>query len=303
MKHPLKWSIIAQSLSDFVLSGGAGPIAEDGADDDDDGGGPVVRTGKQCRERYVNHLNPRLKHCEFGPLEDATIWRLYATIGTQWAKMSKVLPGRTDNNLKNRFHNLKRQLQREEESRTRAPPPGDYDERVYVDRVRELPSTSKTRIEDMWDHRRNMGRVAADSVPGREESREDEPTRGGGGDNEGGKEGGSGGGGGGGGTSEASSSAAAAGSDGARDGGTGGRRFGPFVRVDAPVQCGRCGLYLPSVQCGTERCARTGWCRACARASMHLGGDVLRECLGLRRCQDREAREGVVKMLEEVWSG
>jgi hypothetical protein len=55
------------------------------------------RTGKQCRERYVNHLNPRLKTSEWSPVEDATIFHLYNTLGSHWAKMSKIIPGRTDN--------------------------------------------------------------------------------------------------------------------------------------------------------------------------------------------------------------
>jgi hypothetical protein len=33
--------------------------------------------------------------------EDATIHRLYAKIGSKWAEMAKVLPGRPDNAIKN----------------------------------------------------------------------------------------------------------------------------------------------------------------------------------------------------------
>jgi hypothetical protein len=132
--------------------------------------------------QYVNHLNPRLKSTEFTALEDATIWRLYATVGTQWAKMSKVIPGRTDNNLKNRFHNLKRQLLREEDSRLRAPEPAGYAGLVHAGRVREVPHFLRTKIEDMWNYRRNIGLVAAGSA--REESSSAEDGAGGGGKDE-----------------------------------------------------------------------------------------------------------------------
>ena len=66
--------------------------------------------------------------------------------------MSKVVPGRTDNNLMNRFHNLKTQLQREEEGRTRAQPhpPEGYGERVHAARVREVPKSLRSRIEEIW---------------------------------------------------------------------------------------------------------------------------------------------------------
>jgi hypothetical protein len=71
MRMPMKWSVVAQSMAD--------------------------RTGKQCRERYVNHLNPRLKTCDWSPQEDATVFHLYSTGGSHWAKMAKMIPGRTDN--------------------------------------------------------------------------------------------------------------------------------------------------------------------------------------------------------------
>eukprot|EP00581_Thalassiosira_minuscula_P019399 CAMPEP_0183716440 /NCGR_PEP_ID=MMETSP0737-20130205/10363_1 /TAXON_ID=385413 /ORGANISM="Thalassiosira miniscula, Strain CCMP1093" /LENGTH=759 /DNA_ID=CAMNT_0025945717 /DNA_START=4 /DNA_END=2280 /DNA_ORIENTATION=+ len=263
MKHPLKWSVIASSLADFVEA--RNPDTPE-------------RTGKQCRERYVNHLNPRLKHTEFTPTEDATIWRFYATIGTQWAKMSKVIPGRTDNNLKNRFHNLKRQLQREEESRLRAPTsPEEMEERIHVDRVREVPAFLRTKIEEMWNHQRNIGMVAAASFVG-PDSRED--------DNEG--------------TSMNDD-------NGEKDGESVSmdlqkfRKYGPYEKVVEPTQCGRCGLFLPSVQCGDEICTKTRWCRVCTKVSMHLSGNVLRECVNLRKSEN-DNELGMEKLLmAEVW--
>mgnify|MGYP000328732430 CR=1 FL=1 len=256
MKHPLKWSLIAQSLAEFSK---ANDIKT------------PERTGKQCRERYVNHLNPRLKHTEFTPLEDATIWRLYATIGTQWAKMSKVIPGRTDNNLKNRFHNLKRQLIREEESRVRAPLPEGFEYSVHSDRIREVPPALRTKIEEMWNHQRNIGVIAANTIQA--ESREDDMME---------REG---------------FESSLIGTDGHKH-----RKFGPFETVTEPIQCGRCGLFMPSVQCGNEMCTKTKWCKVCTKVSMHLGGNVLRECVNLRKCQDRDLVRGVDRMMTEVWN-
>jgi len=267
MKHPLKWSVIAQALSDSVT-----------ADIDSRAGTTPPRTGKQCRERYVNHLNPRLRRGEFGPREDATIWRLYATVGTQWAKMSKVIPGRTDNNLKNRFHNLKRQLQREEEGRRRAAPPKagsnglKYGGALHEDRVREVPAALRTRIEDMWDHRRHLAAAAAAT----DRESPSLPTENG-----------------------AAENGAVTAGDSAR------QRFGSFIAQtgSGPILCGRCGLLVPSAQCGDEVCARTGWCRACARASLHLCGNVLREALNLRRDIDENLADGADQLLRGVWDG
>ena len=71
------------------------------------------RTGKQCRERYVNHLVPTVVSAGWTPMEDALICRLFTQVGTKWALISKLLPGRSDNNVKNRFHHLRRQLEKQ----------------------------------------------------------------------------------------------------------------------------------------------------------------------------------------------
>jgi hypothetical protein len=71
------------------------------------------RSGKQCRERYLNHLRPSLKLAKWSPQEDAVLFRLFYLEGTKWALISKLLPGRTDNSVKNRFHHLKRRFDRQ----------------------------------------------------------------------------------------------------------------------------------------------------------------------------------------------
>ena len=70
------------------------------------------RTGKQCRERYLNHLGPHLKQSGWSAHEDARIFRLYALQGSKWSQMVKFLPGRTDNGIKNRYHHLRRHFEK-----------------------------------------------------------------------------------------------------------------------------------------------------------------------------------------------
>ena len=52
------------------------------------------RLGKQCRERWVNHLDPNVNLGAWSAEEDRTILEFHNTVGNKWCEMSKVLPGR-----------------------------------------------------------------------------------------------------------------------------------------------------------------------------------------------------------------
>lgn len=62
------------------------------------------KTGKQIRERFINKLDPKIKNEDWTDEEDRKIIELYTRIGRKWSTISKHLPGRPENKIKNRFY-------------------------------------------------------------------------------------------------------------------------------------------------------------------------------------------------------
>lgn len=58
-----------------------------------------TRSGKQCRERWHNHLDPSINKSDWTAEEEALIRELHAKMGPKWAEMARLLPGRPDNSI------------------------------------------------------------------------------------------------------------------------------------------------------------------------------------------------------------
>lgn len=66
----------------------------------------TLRTPKQCRDRWVNQLDPKLCSDTWSIKEEALLVEKYKVLGKKWSKIARFFIGRSPNRVKNHFYSL-----------------------------------------------------------------------------------------------------------------------------------------------------------------------------------------------------
>ena len=75
--------------------------------------GQSIKQPLQCRERWLNHVNPDLQKGRWSLDEDVLILEGQLKYGNSWSKIAKGLSSRNQNSVKNRWNAMVKKFKKE----------------------------------------------------------------------------------------------------------------------------------------------------------------------------------------------
>jgi hypothetical protein len=125
------------------------------------------RTARQCRERWLNYINPSIRNEAWTDSEDALLVQKVNEIGHFWGSMTSFFSGRSESDIKNRWYShvrfrcvreiysgkwrqMEGSSERKKRNRT-VPSPSKNAQKILEQRqkILEIPPSKET---DFWDN-------------------------------------------------------------------------------------------------------------------------------------------------------
>ncbi|KAJ7964147.1 Myb transcription factor [Quillaja saponaria] len=104
------------------------------------------RAGKQCRERWHNHLRPDIKKDSWSEEEERILVESHTEIGNRWAEIAKRIPGRTENAIKNHWNATKRRQNSRRKNKKTISSNGMPHSTILQDYIRSRTTTTNSSI-------------------------------------------------------------------------------------------------------------------------------------------------------------